>query len=543
MSRLTEHPTEPDTFPVGDVVADVVVVGGGHNGLIAAAYLARAGVDTLLVEARDAVGGCASTVSDLGARFNICNCDHTMIRAMPFMDHLDLAGHGLEYIEPEVSMIHAYHDGSEPWVFRHDIDEHLDALATTHPHWVAPYRRYLEDALDVARLVIETARRPPSVRTIISNVARRRGRGTARLLEWSRTSASAVFARYSDDWRLWMPAVSTGPTVWGVHPDTPGTGLAAALYAVRHLVHTGRPLGGSGALTDAIAGSFAAAGGRSITGARVVGLDTSAGAVTGLRLADGRRISTRRVLTACDPQRVFCDWLDGSPGDLERASRAQIDEWRSRPTHDGYESKIDAVLGVLPEPVHVRRLRTALPDLADVDLIGPTAVICPSPDDLAEAHRRREQGGVAERPTMLLNIPTAADPTMMTAPGEHVLSLEVLFTPYAHDWSISPEPQRWLDLLDGLCEAGTLRVDRWRAMTPDRYEAEFSMHRGHTPAFAGSPIDTFMARTPELTRHRSAIDGLYLSGAATFPGAGVFGAAGRNAAAAVASDLGVALPG
>ncbi|MGA1437785.1 MAG: FAD-dependent oxidoreductase, partial [Ilumatobacteraceae bacterium] len=65
-----------------DIAVDAVVVGGGHNGLIAAAYLARAGVETLLVEARDHVGGCASTVTDLGARFNICNCDHTMIRAM-----------------------------------------------------------------------------------------------------------------------------------------------------------------------------------------------------------------------------------------------------------------------------------------------------------------------------------------------------------------------------------------------------------------------------------------------------------------------------
>lgn len=542
MSSLPDQSTGTGSHVAADVAADVVVVGGGHNGLIAAAYLARAGVDTLLVEARDTVGGCASTVSDLGARFNICNCDHTMIRAMPFMEHLDLAGHGLEYIEPAVSMIHAYHDGSDPWVFRHDIDEHLDALGVTHPQWVGPYRRYLDDALDVARLIIENARRPPSARTIVANVARRRGRGTARLLEWSRMSADAVFARYSDDWRLWMPAVSTGPTVWGVHPDTPGTGLAAALYAVRHLIHTGRPIGGSGALTDAVAAAFAAAGGRSITGARVVRLDTAGGTVTGLRLDDGRRISTRRVLAACDPQRVFSDWLDGVPDDVGRGARRQVDAWRSRPTHDGYESKIDAVLTGVPEPIHVRRLRAVLPSLADVDLLGPTAVISPSPEDLDEAHRRRRDGDVAERPTMLLNIPTAADPAMMTVPGEHVLSLEVLFTPYTHDWSTTGEPRRWLDLLDGLCEPGTLRIDRWRAMTPDRYETEFSMHRGHTPAFSGSPIDTFMARSPELTRHRSALDGLYLSGAATFPGAGVFGAAGRNAAAAVADDIGVALP-
>ena len=69
--------------------AEVIVVGAGHNGLICAAYLARAGIDTLLLEARPEVGGCASTVTDLDARFNICNCDHTMIRGMPIADELD----------------------------------------------------------------------------------------------------------------------------------------------------------------------------------------------------------------------------------------------------------------------------------------------------------------------------------------------------------------------------------------------------------------------------------------------------------------------
>ncbi|MGZ0220662.1 MAG: FAD-dependent oxidoreductase, partial [Acidimicrobiales bacterium] len=84
---------------------DVIVVGAGHNGLICAAYLARAGIETELIEARSDVGGCASTVTDLGARFNICNCDHTLIRGMPVINELELETFGLHYLEPDASSI------------------------------------------------------------------------------------------------------------------------------------------------------------------------------------------------------------------------------------------------------------------------------------------------------------------------------------------------------------------------------------------------------------------------------------------------------
>ncbi|MGB1650355.1 MAG: FAD-dependent oxidoreductase, partial [Acidimicrobiales bacterium] len=85
--------------------AEAIVIGGGHNGLICAAYLAKAGVTTILVEARDSVGGCASTVADMGARFNICACDHSLIRAMPLIDELNLSSHGLDYLEPEATYV------------------------------------------------------------------------------------------------------------------------------------------------------------------------------------------------------------------------------------------------------------------------------------------------------------------------------------------------------------------------------------------------------------------------------------------------------
>jgi phytoene dehydrogenase-like protein len=514
------------------VDADVIVVGAGHNGLICAAYLARSGIDTLLVEARTSVGGCASTVNDLDARFNICNCDHTMIRALPVAEELDLAAHGLRYLENEVGLVHRFHDGSPPWLSFHEIERQLDALARTSPTQVDGYRRYLSDALPVAELVLEIARTRPSAPHMLRRVLSRRGAGAARLLQWSRRSMLDVLNEYFDDWHLTMPAVSTGPTVWGVPPSTPGTGTAALLYATRHLVRSGRPEGGSGALTDSVRASFEAAGGKVCCGSTVDRLLLRDGAVAGVRLRDGDELTAGVVVAAVDPHRVLVDWIDPVPP----AARRLVERWRAAPARDGYESKIDAVLTAVPEYADTDALRAIAPG---ADLVGPTTVVSPSPDQLAEAHRLRELGRVAPCPTMLVNVPTVLDPTMQVRPDEHVLSVEVLFTPYelVGGWPDSAEPARWLEVLAGFTRPGTLEVDRWRVMTPDRYEREFSMHRGHTPSFSAAPLVALLGRRRETTRYRTPVGGLYLSGAGTFPGAGVFGASGRNVADTVERDL------
>src|SRR5688572_24136465 len=115
-----------------DAVHDAIVVGAGHNGLVCAAYLARAGVRTLLVEARDAVGGCASTVDAVGARVNICNCEHVAVRSVPLIEELELARHGLLYIDLDLTAVALSWTAEGPAFFFHDTDRTLEALAVTH---------------------------------------------------------------------------------------------------------------------------------------------------------------------------------------------------------------------------------------------------------------------------------------------------------------------------------------------------------------------------------------------------------------------------
>ena len=117
-------------------------------GLSAGAYLAKAGVDTILVEARDSVEDVPQPVSDLGARFNICACDHSLIRAMPLIDELNLSFHGLDYLEPEATYVNAFHENNGSWVFYHDADKqsmgyqsHIHPkLRTTSDIWKMRYQ-------------------------------------------------------------------------------------------------------------------------------------------------------------------------------------------------------------------------------------------------------------------------------------------------------------------------------------------------------------------------------------------------------------------
>jgi phytoene dehydrogenase-like protein len=511
---------------------DVVVVGAGHNGLICAAYLARAGLDVLVVEARDQVGGCASTVPvdalGAGARVNICNCDHLTFRTTPIADELGLADHGLRYLDVEPAQLSLSWTGAEPWLFHHDVGATMQELRRAHPDQVDGYRRYLIAARPVAELVLELATTPPTVPAVGRKLLDRRARGAGRLLAWSRRTAVDVLRGFFSSEALLGPVLTTGPAVWGITGEHPRTGLAATGYAMKHVARVGRPEGGSGRLTDAVASALAAAGGTVRCGTKVTAIVAEGERVRGVELDTGELVTAPRVVVACDPRRAFVDWLRDPPF----AVWSTIDRWAARPIVEGYESKLDAVVAEPPR---------LAPHVGD-DAAVPTAIVAPSVAGLAAAHRAMGRGEIAEQPPLFVNVPSVLDPTMRVggSHGDHVLSLEVLGTPYRlnEGWPESLEPERWLDLLAGLTvdQPGFRRsVKRWRVMTPPSYERDFSLTRGHAPSFAGGPVAALVGKDRELTRYATPVQGLFLTGAATFPGAGVWGASGRNAAQVVLS--------
>ena len=513
--------------------ADAIVVGGGHNGLICAAYLAQAGVSTILLEARDSVGGCASTVSDLGARFNICACDHSLIRAMPLINELNLSSHGLEYLEPEATYVNTFHDNIGSWVFYNDFDRTLEGLAITHPTEVKNYKRYLEDAMPVAKLAIEIAQSGASVLDFVQVARRQRMKGVRKLLRWSKASAMDVFEDYFDDWRLYMPGISTGPTVWGAPAETPGTGLAATVYATRHLIASGRPRRGSGSLPDAIFSSYLQSGGKVRLNSVVEKLIIQQSQVQAVQLQDGSVLEAPTIIAACDPHNVLVNWIDEAP----ITAKALISRWRKEPTPEGYESKLDGIIKDLPTYKFMSEFSGSFDH---TNLSQSTVIVSPSPEKLKEAHVLKNQGDISDQPTMLASFPSALDPEMRADNGLHTFGLEVLFTPYSirGGWAQSKQPETWLKIWGQLME-GDIRsqITKWRSMTPDVYEKDFYMPKGHSPGYAASPLSTLIGKSPEISRYKTPINGLFLTGAGTFPGAGVFGAPGTNTAKTVLKSL------
>ena len=317
------------------------------------------------------------------------------------------------------------------------------------------------------------------------------------------------------------PAMVEGPVVWGLSPETPGTGLAAAAFALRHVARVGRPVGGSGALPESLKQSFLQSGGLLRTGTKVVGIVCEGNSVRAVQTSDGATVTAKIVVSACDPKKTFVSWLKNPPA---RANEL-VNRWTTSDSGEGYESKIDAVT-------------TEAPSLLGLAPVASTIIVSPS---LAELHRGAQlmkDGRMMPRMAYLANSPSIADPTL-ASPGQHVFSLEALFTPYSYTegWNSSAEPERWLRQFSTLTQPTFFdSIVDWRVMTPADYETKFHLPKGHATSFAGGPLAAFLGTQPELTRYHTPIKGLYLTGAATFPGAGVWGASGRNTALTILKE-------
>ncbi len=508
---------------------DVIVVGGGHNGLTAAAYLARDHYNVLVLERRNEVGGCASTEATLGTKVNICNCDHSMVLGSGIIEELSLKDQGLRYLYLDpVKHFRVIDDTStfRPWWLFKSPEQTLDAVATCQPGSEGDYQNYLRDVLPIAKCFLEFTNKPPSFSRAMKSGATT-PKAAAHLRKLRRLSADQALKSWFSKEVLRAPAASS-IAVWGMSPLAAGTGIAAIGYALSHLVPTARPIGGSGALPNSLAKAVTKAGGVIRTGTEVASIVCDLSGVKKILLSNGEELYTKAVIATGDPKTTILSLLSMTP---TRKVQRLTKRWLGAANRSGYESKIDAIIARPPD--FGEEDRQLSEKLGVHQPLGTTTITTPPTKTIALAHELALAGKIAHQPIFLSNTTDVLDSTLRRSNSEHTFSLEVLYTPYhlQGGWDKSSEPNRWLEVFSSHTNNEFLSgIRRWRVLTPVDYEREFGLDQGYAPSFSGTTLDVILGRRRELTRYDTPIKGLYLAGAGTFPGAGVWGVSGRNAA-------------
>jgi beta-carotene ketolase (CrtO type) len=512
--------------------ADVVVIGGGHNGLVCACYLAGAGLSVTVLERGPELGGCIHTldIDEPPARLEIGGYEHGGLRASGVSFELELESRwGLQMIERD-ELLYAPCDDGTGLAFHSDLDRTVELLGGVVGRAEAErYRAFTNWARPGAQLVsMLGTRAPASMRDLLALANTTLGAEGTRLVQTFLTSASAVLRSTFEDERM-RGALGQWSANAQQPPMDPGTGAGTLLLAGMHRYKMARPRGGSRSTIEALTRCLHARGGTARVGAAVGGIEFSGGRAASV-LVDGSRIVARRaVVSSIDPRRLFDDLVPATV--VPARIRREIDGIHSG-IHNVAELKIDAVIdGELPG--------LAAPGFERAYMVSANTL-----DDLEQAFGRIALGALPERYPLMMAVPSVLEDGW-APPGKTVMWVQtrVPWKPRGWDWDdrALEEAARgaWGTVEHAFGQ--TLPVDAWRLTGPSQWVERIGGSSGnanHVDMSIDQLLD--LRPTPSLSRYRTPLAGLYLTGAGTHPGGGIHGNPGRNCARRILADLGLA---
>ena len=515
---------------------DAIVIGGGHNGLVCAAYLARAGRRVVVLERRELVGG-ASVTEEVWPGFRVSTAAYVVsLLQSRIVRDLDLHRFGYRVLPLDPAYFLPFPDGRSILLWD-DARRAAEEIGRISPRDGRAYLEYDAALAELVRVVRPLLlRRPPSleVRTPsdVAEILRlawhffRHRKRIARLVDLMTLSVSDFLDEWfeSDDVK---GALCPGGVIgaWG-GPRTPGTAYVLLHHRMGEVSGLrggwGFVRGGMGALSEAIAAAARAGGAEIRTDADVRRIEVRDGRATGVMLADGTELRARAVVSAVHPTTTFLDLVgrEHLPGHVVHTA----ERYRTR----GPAAKVNVALSELPD-------FTARPG-RDLGPQHPEFIINPSIDYLERAWDDCKYGRPSEHPMMDCVIPTTKDPSL--APdGMHVMTCFVQYVPYA-DVDREALGDRVIDTISEYAPNVKGAVVHRQVITPKDLEERFGMVGGNIFHGEMSLDQLFSMRPiPEASGYRTPLAGLYLCGSGTHPGGGVMGAPGHNAARVIAADL------
>ncbi|MGI9343655.1 MAG: phytoene desaturase family protein [Gammaproteobacteria bacterium] len=518
---------------------DVVVIGAGHNGLTAAAYLARAGRRVLVLERRHVIGGCAVT-EELWPGFRISRASYLAGLLRPVViEELRLADHGLELLPRDPSSFTPMPDGRglvlgpDPIATRNEIRHFSTRDADNYSLYESFLERVahaIEPLLDVPPPRWSDPSAVSSLLTLLGRTARI-GTDLPRALRMLNGAAAPIITSWFESEPL-RATLATDAVIgaWAA-PTTPGTG-----YVLLHHVmgETGGTRGvwayvrgGMGSVSAAIASVARAHGAEIRCSATVARVLTEGGGATGVELVSGERIRAATVVSNADPATTFLELL--GTDELPAGLRDELRELDFRSPVLKINVALDRLPAFTSRPAGGSELRGTIH-------IGATTM-----QQIEDSFAAALAGSLPERPMIEMTIPSTLDDSLAPA-GKHVASLFVQHVPHSlpdERWNVERDgfADRVFSLVDEVAPGFSASVLHREVLAPPDLERIFGITGGNIFHGAMTPDRLYFRRPlPGIGGYGTPIAGLYLCGAGTHPGGGVMGACGRNAAGVIMND-------
>jgi phytoene dehydrogenase-like protein len=520
---------------------DVVIIGGGHNGLVTAFYLAKAGFKPLILERREQTGGAAVT-EEFHPGFKCSTLAHTAGSIRPEIARdMQLEKYGLKLITPEVGVVSLSPDGRALALYS-DAQKSAAEIAKFSQKDAAKYPQ-LQESLRKMGTVIGDALKltPPNIddpsksdlwgMLQTGRALRKLGKKDLyRLLRWGPMAVADLVAEYFETDLLRGTVAARGIFGTFLGPWSAGSALVLLIRAAGDAHPAGSAVfaaGGTGAITQAMTSAAKAAGAEVRTNAEVAEIRVKDGVATAVVLKSGEEIAAKAIVSNADPKRTLLKLVD--PAHLSPDFAQKLQHYRMM----GTVAKVNLALNGLPS-------FTALKNGNNAALAGRIQ-ISHGIDYLERAFDECKYGDFSKQPYLEVTIPTLTDP-MLAPSGKHVMSIYMQYAPYKlkGDWesqrsalgdTVVNTLAQYAPDLPGLTLEGQI-------ITPTDLETEYGLTAGQI--FHGElALDQFFTMRPLLdwARYRTPIANLYLCGSGTHPGAGLTGGSGANAAREILKEL------